>query len=542
MRHRMTALAGIAALATGTALLTGLLTAPGVSAAGLRTYTVTREGHTLQLDRTATTRTAVTGNGPTRADFDGDGVDDIASGVTGPAVVVVYSSAAANDVLTLRIADTPFGATMAVGNFDGDRYDDLVVGVSSEPDSATNPLPAGGVWVVPGSASGLDLARTVHVDQDTPGVPGSSDGADSFGSSLATGDLTGDGLDDLAVGAPSEDIGTVSAAGAVTVLKGSPSGLTTTGARVLHQNLAWIPGAAESFDSFGEAVAIGRVDRGGNADLAIATTWENETSGMVTLVPGAPGGVSTTGVTAVTGTAAAKAYGDPRLSLDHFGSRLAIGDTTGDGLGEVVVGVPAAEVRTSTITFFGSGAVVVLAGRTGGLSTAGLRVLDLDSPGIPGTRKTADQLGDSLDVGDVTGDGRADVLVGVRGRRVGMAFNAGAAVLLRGAASGLTGTGSQLWTQASAGVPGTPETDDAFGTDVALLNLDGRGGLDAVVGTPFEQLSSDPPKAEAGLLMTFTGTSAGLVPRKALTRDDFTLAGLRGGLWGLELSGQQSTA
>ncbi|WP_088317564.1 FG-GAP repeat protein [Kineosporia sp. R_H_3] len=533
MRRRTTALAVIALVATGA----GLLTAPGASAAGVLTFTVTREGHTVKLYRVATPRTAVTGTGATRADFDGDGVDDLASTAAGAdtsalyphgeIVIVKYSSTAANDVLAAQFGNGSFGDTLAAGNFDGDRYDDLVIGAQSEPDSATDADQAGGVWVVPGSASGLDLARTVHVDQDTPGVPEGSEPGDTFGASLATGDLTGDGRDDLAVGNPAEDLGTARNAGTVTVLKGSVSGLTTTGAVLLHQNLSWVPGAAETGDSFGAAVAIGRVDRGANADLVIGTTWENGDAGMVTLVRGAAGGVSTTGVTGVTGTAAAAAHGDPQTVFNHFGGRLAIGDTTGDGLGEVVVGVGGTNMTTSTTAFLGCGAVVVLAGHTTGLSASGLRVLHQDSPGVPGTRASGDGFGTSVSAGDVTGDGRADVLVGVPGEHIGRLGGGGAVVLLRGAASGLTGTGSQLWSQASTGVPGAAETGDAFGVDVALLNLDGRGGLDAAVTAPGEQLDTDPSFLTAGSVTTFTGSSAGLVPRVAFTGASFRTADFR---------------
>jgi hypothetical protein len=61
-------------------------------------------------------------------------------------------------------------------------------------------------------------------------VPGLTEDGDLFGTSLATGDFDGDGYADVAVGVPGEDDASAIDAGSVTVLRGSRSGLVTTGA------------------------------------------------------------------------------------------------------------------------------------------------------------------------------------------------------------------------------------------------------------------------------------------------------------------------
>jgi hypothetical protein len=74
---------------------------------------------------------------------------------------------------------------------------------------------------------------------------------DQFGSQLAAGDFNNNGIADLAAAAPSERVGTVFEAGAVSVLYGSGGGLTSTGGQLFTQNSPGVPGGAESLDRFG---------------------------------------------------------------------------------------------------------------------------------------------------------------------------------------------------------------------------------------------------------------------------------------------------
>ncbi len=72
-----------------------------------------------------------------------------------------------------------------------------------------------------------------------------------FGGSLASGDYDGDGKDDFAVGVSGEDIGAIGDAGAVSVLYGSASGLTTAGDQLWHQSAPGVLGGSETGDVFG---------------------------------------------------------------------------------------------------------------------------------------------------------------------------------------------------------------------------------------------------------------------------------------------------
>ncbi|MCG5440312.1 FG-GAP-like repeat-containing protein [Micromonospora foliorum] len=471
------------------------------------------------------TPTRFRGTGVGRSDFDGDGVDDIAvtsypfeynlpldpTGV----VSVRYSSAPKVDYLMGVMSggggSYAFGMALVAGDFNGDRFDDLAIGNPDEPDPK-NQTHAGGVWVIPGSGTGLVVDSAIHFNQDSPGVPDSPEGFDQFGGALAAGDINGDGREDLAVGAWGEAIGSKAMAGAVTVLFGGSAGLTATGAQHLHQDLAAVPGAAEANDQFGYTLAIGKVDNNKYHDLVIGAPRENDGvswdgTGMVTLMWGSPSGVSLTSATSVTGAAIEPNDGTGTVAW-YLGDAVAVGDVNGDGLGEVVVGASGAQTPD-----INGGLIAAFPGRAAGLSSSGVQVITQRTAGVPGDPASDERFGGVLAVGDVTGDGRADVLVGAPGDQIGTRAGAGSVTLLKGSAGGLTGSGAQAFDQNHSAVPDASETGDRFGSSIALLNLDRTGGLDALVASPGEEVSGDLGGYPSGVVNPFYGAAGGLVPQ-----------------------------
>jgi hypothetical protein len=187
----------------------------------------------------------------------------------------------------------PGGTSIALGDIDGDGYDEIALGnVFTKEDDHSGSL-GGKVVVIRGSQGGPvnGDAPMAELTQDSEGVPGTDEANDGFGASVSIGDVTGDGYGELAVGIPFEDIGTREDTGSTVVL----GGWVLTGGRGISQDTYNIPGAPESMDYFGSDVLLSDVNKDGHADFTVTAGFEDEGVGAVTSLLGTSSGVTTTG-------------------------------------------------------------------------------------------------------------------------------------------------------------------------------------------------------------------------------------------------------
>ncbi len=323
---------------------------------------------------------------------------------------------------------------------------------------------------------------------------GSIEAGDRFGAALAAGDFNGDGYDDLAMGAPTEDVGGLSNAGAVIVDIGSALGVTHIGAQLL--TAATIGQTNIAGAQFGFALAAADFDQDGYDDLLIGAPFAmvsgTSGAGRIYVVYGSAGGLQPSSVTYDESD-----MGGAIEANDHFGYAFATGDFDGDALGfhDAAVGAPGEDN--------GAGAVAInLMGGFFGLSTGIASFVKQSTLG--GTNDAGDQFGHALAAGNVVGTSYDDLVIGVPHNGGSLFGNLGAIWILRGSASALT-TGAALFYDPNN--IGSVEAGAEFGYALAVGHFFPGSYQSVAIGEPGRTVSAS---SDAGRVLAVKGGSSGL--------------------------------
>lgn len=292
-------------------------------------------------------------------DFTGDGKADLAVGSTGKDVWIfkggfTKSGGAAGKLRFDAQIDSgayPDGAVqLAAGDFDDDGADDVVVA----------------------SAAG----NFVHLGGSSGPTPQTGVGT-GYAGALAVADFDRDGHDDLVVGTDFVSVTDQTATGGyATVFYGGTAGVDTTRSAVFSQDTAGVPGADESDDSFGGALAAGDVNGDGYPDLAVGANFETIGSaahaGNVWVLRGGASGLTATGAQSFNqGTSGVPGANE---SSDLFGGAVHLADHDKDGRADLSVGAGGENSD--------DGAVWVLRGSRAGVTTTGAVSFGASSVGI----------------------------------------------------------------------------------------------------------------------------------------------------------------
>ncbi|AVP99482.1 hypothetical protein C7S18_20920 [Ahniella affigens] len=350
-------------------------------------------------------------------DVNGDGLSDIVLGVplyddgqsNEGAAFVYFGGTTPNNtvdqILQFNVAGELSGASLDLGDTNGDGYADLAIGAPLATDYGIGEF--GKVRVATGSSTGLG-ADTF----ETRGLS-STTNAGHYGAAVAFADYNADGFAELFVGAPDENATGRPGQGFAYLVR-TDRRLSTT----IDANIAGTQAGAQQ----GFAVASGDLNGDGLSDLAVGQPnfdTANANAGRVEIYYGTLGGFDATPDVSLTGNAANV----------QFGRALAIGDFNRDGYGDLAVGAP---IQASN-----GGEVHLYYGNAGTLNTAVDRVLSIAQTGA--------QYGDVVaNAGDLNSDGYPELAIGAPLADIGGASNAGVAYFYLGGPSVIAVTPLEL--------------------------------------------------------------------------------------------------
>ncbi|MEZ6144011.1 MAG: FG-GAP-like repeat-containing protein [Planctomycetaceae bacterium] len=435
-------------------------------------------------------------------DLNGDGVSDLAVGAYGDddggngrgAVYVLFMNADGTVNSSQKISDTQgnFQATLDdvdtfgnaltnLGDLDGDGISELVVGALNDDDGGTG---RGAVFIlslegiVPPEVTPIGTVTAEHKISDTAGsFTGMLDDYDEFGTAVADlGDLDGDGINDMAVGASHDSDGGIRR-GAVYVLFMNADG-TVKSHQKISDTLGGFTGLLDDDDRFGFSVAnLGDLNGDGVTDIAVGAERDDDggqgRGAVYVLFLNNDGTVEFHQKISDTEGNFAGSLGD----FDYFGTSVtSLGDLDGDGVSDLAVGTR----RQDQYGYF-PGAIYVLMMNPNGTVKSHQKIDDQNG-GFTGTLDAYDFFGSSLaNLGDLDGDGVTDLAVGASGDKDG-GYYRGAVHILFLNTNG-TVKSHQTISDTEGNFTATLDDNDHFGRSVTNMgDLDGDGVPDLVVG------------------------------------------------------------
>lgn len=277
------------------------------------------------------------------------------------------------------------------------------------------------------------------------------------------GDVNGDGIDDFFV----SDYSFSNYAGQAYVIYGQSTGFSNMDIFSLTTSQGFTITESSLYIHLGQsASSIGDINGDGIGDFAI----EEPGSSTVYVIYGKKGGLSDMLISDMTTSQGFKVTGasanaeDFRCSIDNAG------DVNGDGITDLIIGVPDASSY--------SGAVYVIYGKSGGLSTINLSTMSSSQGFKVTTTVSSSRLGWSVSsAGDINGDHISDIIIG--------AWGINTAYVIYGKRNGLQNIAIASMT-ASQGFTITGTSGSYLGVSVsAIEDINHDGISDIIVGAHF---------------------------------------------------------
>lgn len=426
-------------------------------------------------------------------------------------------------VIDGAVAGERAGWTLAGGgDFNGDGLADIAIGApfADSPDA----VGGGRVYVVFGRTSGAVVLSKIAAGEGGFVLDGLAVN-DRLGRALVLpGDLNGDGLADLVVGAPFADPDGRDNAGATYVVFGGTGGAAPKLSAVVAGQGGFVIAGASAGDYSGFSLGGGDFNGDGLRDVLLGAYGHNNNSGGAYVVYGRTAGGAVDLAAPFAGVVVNGARGG-----DYAGESVAsLGDVNGDGFAELVVGAAWSDPPAGR----DAGQAYVVFGRTGDAPLELADPVTAQAAALAGSRDGEGMGGLVVGLGDVNGDGRGDLAIGsgVEGSASKLYVVFGNAAVAGGELADLTALATG---QGGFVVDGTGVFDDGGLTAGAAGDLNRDGLADLVIGSP----SADAAAGQnAGRAFVVFGKTSGEVVSLAALADGtgsggFAIDGEQPGAW-----------
>ena len=371
-----------------------------------------------------------------------------------------------------------FGSSITnIGDLNGDGTSDIAVGAFGDDAEGDN---SGAIHIMLLNSNGT-VSDTIEINNNTANGPDLNT-SDEFGTSITNiGDLNGDGVSDIAVGAVSDDAGG-SSRGAIHIMFMNSDG-TVSGTIEINDNTANGPDLSNA-DNFGASIAnIGDLNGDGISDIAVGAIFDDvggSSSGAIHIMfMNSDGTVS--GTIEINDNTA---NGPDLNTSDEFGTSIAnIGDLNNDGVLDIAVGAVSDDAGGSS-----RGTIHIMFMNSNGTVSNTMEINDNTANGP--ALNNIDRFGSSIaNIGDLNNDGVIDIAVGAVGNDEGRGSKSGSIHIMLMNNDGTVSHTIEIDNTTTNG----PDLDnyEEFGSAIANIgDLNGDGILDIAVGAIFDDVGN----------------------------------------------------
>lgn len=464
------------------------------------------------------------------ADINGDGIDDLLVGAplgdtkshqrAGLTYIIFGRKTAFNSPFQLSSLDGTNGlkiegeftddrsgtSVSGAGDINADGRDDLIIGAYL---ADSNGISSGRSYVLYGFEKGLTSPLSLTELEDAIGskLDGFMDDFSGFSASGA-GDINGDGVSDLIIGAPSAGPNCIRDCGRSYLVFGAQSGLNTPLQLPKLDGVNGIKIDGESWlDESGKSVSdAGDINGDGIDDLIIGARFSNANSydsGRSYVVFGQTGVVaSPLRLITLDGTKGFKIDGE-LMGGESGASVSSAGDINGDAIDDMVIGAPRAGLNGTAGRSY-----IVFGSKNEFVSPVQLSKLDGTNGFIIDGVAANDFSGSSVSsAGDINGDGNDDFIIGAPGSIVSLF--PGHSYVVFGRATGFSSLLQLATLDGRNGFSINGEsTNDRLGASVhGAGDINGDGIDDVLIGAP----RADPNGSDSGRSYVIFGRNTELV-------------------------------